>query len=70
MGGFCRAVGNRFRAVGLILWANRTKVAGYLGCVGAAIQMGLAEGQHWPMLLLGVSVVAIGHYNDLVHRRE
>lgn len=39
---------------------------GYAGAVVAAAQMAVAEGQHWPMLLLGLAVAAIGHYNDAV----
>jgi hypothetical protein len=64
MGGFCAAVGNRFRALGLACWRNKTKIAGYAGVVSASIQMAIAEGQHWQMLLLGALVAAIGHYND------
>jgi hypothetical protein len=55
---------NRFRTLGLTLWRNRTKLAGYLGVVAGALQMGFAEGQHWPMLLLGAAVAGIGHFND------
>jgi hypothetical protein len=69
MAGFCRAVGNRSRAIGLALWRSRTKTLGYLGVVVAAVQMGIAEGQHWPMLLLGALTVAIGHYNDIQQSR-
>jgi hypothetical protein len=64
MGGFCRAVRNRLRAFGVTAWANRTKIAGYIGVVSGAVQMAVAEGQHWQMLLLGAVVAAIGHYND------
>lgn len=64
MGGFCRAVRNRLREFWLALWRNRTKTAGYLGIVGGSVQMALAEGRHWPMILLGAAVAAIGHYND------
>jgi hypothetical protein len=32
--------------------------------IAAAVQMAVAEGQHWQLLLLGVVVAAIGHYND------
>jgi hypothetical protein len=32
--------------------------------IAAAVQMAIAEGQHWPMLLLGALVAAIGHYNE------
>lgn len=47
-----------------LVWRNRTKVLGYLGIIGASVQMALVEGQHWGMLLLGAAVAAIGHYND------
>jgi hypothetical protein len=40
-----------------------------LGVVVAGVQMGIAEGQHWPMLLLGAATVAIGHYNDIQQSR-
>lgn len=46
------------------LWRHRTRITGYLGIIGASVQMAVAEGQHWPMLLLGATVAAIGHYND------
>lgn len=49
-------------------WANRTKVAGYLGVAGAVVKIGIEGGQHWPMLVLGVTVALIGHYNDLQAR--
>ncbi len=62
--GFCRAARDRFRALCVVLWANRTKTAGYLGVAGAVVKMGIEGGQHWPMLLLGVTVALIGHYND------
>ncbi len=64
MGGFCDSVRNRLRACGLALWRNRTKTVGYLGVIGASVQMAIAEGQHWGMLILGAAVAAIGHYND------
>jgi hypothetical protein len=64
MGGFCRAVRNRSRALGVVAWANRTKMLGYAGVVAGTVQIAIAEGQHWPMLLLGAMVAAIGHYND------
>jgi hypothetical protein len=32
--------------------------------VVGAVQMAVAEGQHWQMCLLGAVVAAIGHYND------
>jgi hypothetical protein len=32
--------------------------------VVGAVQMAVAEGQHWPMCLLGAAVALIGHYND------
>jgi hypothetical protein len=46
------------------VWSNRTKLIGYIGVIAAAVQMAIAEGQHWQMLLLGATVAAIGHYND------
>lgn len=64
MGGFGAAVGNRLRACWLILWRNRTKIAGYVGVIVGALQMAQAEGQGWRMCLLGAAVAAIGHYND------
>ena len=65
MGGFCRAVGNRLRALGVGLWCNRTKTLGYVGVVAGALRMGIEGGEHWPLLLLGALTAAIGHYNDL-----
>lgn len=56
----------RARALWLKIKRNRTKIMGYAGAVVAAAQMAVAEGQHWPMLLLGLAVAAIGHYNDAV----
>jgi hypothetical protein len=64
MAEFGGAVGDRLRALGLAAWRRRTKIAGYIGVVAGAAQMAIAEGQHWPMLLLGVVVAGIGHYND------
>lgn len=64
MAGFGDSVGHRLRALGLELWRNRTKIAGYAGVISGAVQMAVAEGQHWQMLLLGAAVAAIGHYND------
>lgn len=58
------AAPGRARALWLKLWRNRTKIAGYVGVVSGAVQMAVAEGQHWQMLLLGALVAAIGHYND------
>jgi hypothetical protein len=37
---------------------------GYAGVVAGTVQIAIAEGQHWPMLLLGAAVAALGHYND------
>ena len=54
----------RARALWVVIWGNRTKIAGYAGVIAAAVQMAVAEGQHWQMLLLGATVAAIGHYND------
>lgn len=54
----------RARALWLTIWANRTKVTGYLGVIGGSIQMALLGGEHWPMAVLGAAVAAIGHYND------
>jgi hypothetical protein len=52
-----------------MLWANRTKTLGYAGATVGAVQMAVAEGQHWQMTILGALVAAIGHYNDS-HRPE
>ena len=60
----------RARALWLIVWRNRTKVMGYLGAMVGAVQMAVAEGQHWQMLLLGLAVAAIGHYNDSVRYQQ
>jgi hypothetical protein len=62
-GATCAPLG-RARALWLIVWNNRTKIAGYTGVVVGAVQMAVAEGQHWQMCLLGAVVAAIGHYND------
>lgn len=51
-------------ALRLILWRNRTKVAGYAGVIAGAVQMAVLAGQHWQLALLGATVAAIGHYND------
>lgn len=64
MGGLIGAIGDRLRELRVALWENRTKVAGYLGVLSASIQMAVAQGQHWQMLVLGALVAAIGHYND------
>jgi len=64
MGGLIGAIGDRLRELGIVLWQNRTKVAGYAGVISGAIQMSVAAGQHWQMLVLGALVAAIGHYND------
>ncbi len=69
MAGFYFAIGNRLRAFGVMLWANRTKTLGYAGATVGAVQMAVAEGQHWQMTILGALVAAIGHYNDS-HRPE
>jgi hypothetical protein len=70
VGRFCRAARDRLRAFGVRAWANRTKIAGYIGVVSGAVQMALAEGQHWQMLVLGAVVAAIGHYNDQARPRD
>lgn len=62
MAGFGVAAWNRLRALGVGLWKNRTKFAGYAGVIGGAAQA--AQGQGWYTLLLGCTVAAIGHYND------
>lgn len=54
----------RARTLWVKLWSNRTKITGYAGVIAASVQMALAVGQSWPMLLLGALVAAIGHYND------
>jgi hypothetical protein len=54
----------RARALWIKLWSNRTKLIGYIGVIAASVQMAIAEGQHWQMLLLGAVVAAIGHYNE------
>ena len=64
----CAPIG-RARALWLKLWGNRTKIAGYSGVICGAVQMAVAEGQHWQMCLLGALVAAIGHYNDHVNDR-
>lgn len=64
MGGLIGAIGDRLRELRVVLWENRTKVAGYLGVLSASVQMAVAQGQHWQMLVLGALVAAIGHYND------
>ncbi len=48
----------------MTLWKNRTKLAGYVGVIAGAFQVGLLGGQHWPMCALGALVAGIGHYND------
>jgi hypothetical protein len=47
-----------------IVWANRTKIAGYLGVIGGSVEMGIQGREHIGMIVLGASVAAIGHYND------
>lgn len=54
----------RARALWLKIWCRRTKIVGYVGVIAGAVQMGIAEGQHWQLLLLGATIAAIGHYND------
>lgn len=54
----------RARALWIICWKNRTKIAGYLGVIVGAVQIARAAGGGWQTCLLGASVAAIGHYND------
>lgn len=69
MGGFCRAVGNRLRAIGVKTWSRRTTVMGYLGVIGGSVEMAILGGQHVGLVILGASVAAIGHYNELQLRK-
>lgn len=62
MAGFYGAAGDRLRALGVIGWKNRTKVAGYAGVGFGAAQV--LQGQPWHTLILGVTVALIGHFND------
>lgn len=62
--GTASAPPGRARTLWLKVWRNRTKIAGYIGVVVGAVQMAVAEGQHWPLCVLGAAVAAIGHYND------
>lgn len=64
--GFGVAVWNRIKALGVTLWANRTKTAGYLGVALGTIQ--LLQGQPMHTLWLGTAVALIGHYNDFAAR--
>lgn len=59
----CEAPG-RARALWLKVWRNRTKIAGYAGVIAGSVQMAIAEGQHWQLIVLGAIVASIGHYND------
>lgn len=65
MAGFGVAAWNRLRALGVGLWKNRTKFAGYAGVIAGSVQIARAAGGGWQTCLLGAVVAAIGHYNDL-----
>jgi hypothetical protein len=51
-----------------MVWRNRTKVAGYIGILAGTVQTAFLAGQHWQIMLLGVVVALIGHYNDTQNR--
>lgn len=74
MAGFCRAVGDRLRTLGLKIWCHRTKVIGALGMAAGAIQNYLESNDIWHLpthlkgLLvgsLGLIVFLVGLYNNL-----
>jgi len=60
------AAWNQLKALGVTLWANRTKAAGYLGVALGTLQV--LQGQPMHTLLLGTAVALIGHYNDYAAR--